>query len=66
MSVISLPGSGAMTAEQRRVFALADAEIVRAINDAKSAGVPQGLIVALLHGQAHRQTAEMMANSNEG
>lgn len=55
-----------MTPEQRRVFESADMEIVRAINNAKSAGVPQGLIVALLHGHAHWQTAEMMANSNEG
>lgn len=61
MSVIALPNSGAMTPEQRRVFKAADAAIAAAIDAAKEAGVPQGLIVALLHGHAHQQTAAMMA-----
>jgi hypothetical protein len=61
MSVISMPGTGAMTAEQRRTFEETDAAFVAAIDAAKTAGVPQGLIVALLHGHAHQQTAEMMA-----
>lgn len=34
-----------------------DASIVAAINAAKHAGVPQGLIVGLLHSYAHSQTA---------
>ena len=37
-----------------------DVAIVAAINAAKDAGVPQGLIVGLLHGFAHDQTARMM------
>ena len=61
MSVIAMPGTGAMTAEQRRVFEATDAAMVGAITAAKDAGVPQGLIVALLHGHAHQQTAAMMA-----
>ncbi len=56
-----MPGTGAMTAEQRRVFEATDAAFVAAIQAAKDAGVPQGLIVALLHGHAHQQTAAMMA-----
>ena len=61
MSVVAMPGTGAMTAEQRRVFEATDAAFVAAIQAAKDAGVPQGLIVALLHGHAHQQTAAMMA-----
>lgn len=59
--VIALQNSSFMSAEQRRVFDEIDASIVAAINAAKDAGVPQGLIVALLHGHAHQQTSEMMA-----
>jgi hypothetical protein len=61
MSVVAMPGTGAMTAEQRRTFEATDAAFVAAIQAAKDAGVPQGLIVALLHGHAHQQTAAMMA-----
>jgi hypothetical protein len=35
--------------------------IGKAIDAAKAAGLPQGLIVALLHGQAHSETAKMVA-----
>lgn len=37
-----------------------DAAIAKAIDAAKSAGLPQGLVVAILHGQAHAQTHEMV------
>ncbi|MBA5956254.1 hypothetical protein GIB64_02325 [Pseudomonas lactis] len=37
-----------------------DAAIAKAIDSAKSAGLPQGLVVAILHGQAHAQTHEMV------
>jgi hypothetical protein len=37
-----------------------DAAIAKAIAAAKSAGLPQGLVVAILHGQAHAQTHEMV------
>lgn len=37
-----------------------DAAIVAAINSAKDAGVPQGLIVGLLHSYAHAQTAAIL------
>lgn len=37
-----------------------DAAIVAAINAAKDAGVPQGLIVGLLHSYAHDQTADLL------
>ncbi|WP_392889697.1 hypothetical protein ACF6ZU_00165 [Pseudomonas migulae] len=38
-----------------------DTALVKAIDDAKAAGMPQGLLVALLHGQAHSQTAIMVS-----
>jgi hypothetical protein len=37
-----------------------DDAIVAAINAAKDAGVPQGLIVGLLHSYAHDQTAALV------
>ena len=57
-AVSALPG--AMTAEALRAFREFDSALCRAIDNAKGAGVPQGLIVALLFGQAHQQTSEMM------
>lgn len=39
-----------------------DAGIRQAIDAAKAAGLPQGLIVALLHGQAHSETARMVSD----
>ena len=36
-----------------------DESLRKAIGDAKAAGMPQGLVVALLHGQAHSETARM-------
>jgi hypothetical protein len=51
------------------------AEVVQAINDldagtrqaidaAKAAGLPQSLIVALLHGQAHSETARIVVSDS--
>lgn len=37
-----------------------DSAIAKAIGTAKAAGLPQGIIVAVLHGQAHSQTAIMV------
>ena len=38
-----------------------DSTIAKAINAAKAAGLPQGLIVSLLHGHAHCQTGIMVS-----
>lgn len=38
-----------------------DAGLRNAIDTAKAAGLPQGLIVALLHGQAYSETARMVS-----
>ena len=37
-----------------------DSAIAKAIDAAKTAGLPQGLVVAIFHGQAHVQTHEMV------
>lgn len=37
-----------------------DSAIAKAIDAAKAAGLPQGLIVAELHGHAHAQTYHMV------
>jgi len=37
-----------------------DATIAKAIDDAKAAGLPQGLVVSVLHGHAHAQTHNMV------
>lgn len=39
-----------------------DAAVAKALDDAKSAGLPQGLIVAILHGHAHAETCRMVIN----
>ena len=48
--------------EQTRAFVLLDETVVNALNAAKAAGVPQGLIVAILHGHALQETAQMMGD----
>lgn len=42
-----------------------DKAIADAVDAAKSAGLPQGLIVSLLHGHAHAQTYIMVSGSGE-
>lgn len=37
-----------------------DKAIADAVDAAKAAGLPQGLIVSLLHGHAHAQTHQMV------
>lgn len=37
-----------------------DAAIAKAIDAAKAAGLPQGLVVSVLHGHAHAQTHNMV------
>lgn len=41
-----------------------DFRIVAAVQDAISAGVPQGLIVGVLAGHTHQQTARMVDNAD--
>lgn len=39
-----------------------DASLIKAIDEAKAAGLPQGMIVALLHGHAHAETHKMISS----
>lgn len=38
-----------------------DAALVKAIDAAKAVGLPQGLLVGILHGHAHAETHKMVA-----
>ncbi|PJK33077.1 hypothetical protein CWC48_26695 [Pseudomonas sp. S10E 269] len=40
-----------------------DKAIADAVDAAKAAGLPQGLVVSLLHGHAHAQTHQMVTES---
>lgn len=53
------PG-GVVTRDQVAAFQAMEAQILEAIAAARTAGVPQGLIVAVLHGQAHMHTNIMI------
>lgn len=37
-----------------------DSALTKAIDAAKEAGLPQGLLVAILHGHAHAETRKMV------
>lgn len=37
-----------------------EAALIKAIDAAKEAGLPQGLLVAILHGHAHAETHRMV------
>jgi hypothetical protein len=39
-----------------------DASLVKAIDESKAAGLPQGMIVALLQGHAHAETLRLVTN----
>ena len=57
-SVLHLPEP--FSARQAAAFSSFGLAIETTIAAAKDAGVPQGLIVSLLHALAHRETAEML------
>jgi len=59
-TVVQLFPGGVVSLEQQEAMHELDREIAAAIDAAKSVGVPQALIVALLHGHAHTQTEMMM------
>jgi hypothetical protein len=37
-----------------------DTAVAKAVDEAKAAGLPQGLVVAILHGHAHAETHRMV------
>lgn len=46
--------------ELARQVAAMDNAIAKAIDAAKAAGIPQGLVVGILHGHAHAETHKMV------
>jgi hypothetical protein len=60
MSNVVKLGVGQIHPDTCRLVQELDADIASAIELAKSLNVPQGLIVAVLHGHAHCQTSEMV------
>jgi len=57
--IIQLETSGIMAHTMNHVREM-ESSIIKAIYQAKLADVPQGLIVAMLHGHATRETLEMV------
>lgn len=55
----AFPG-GVVSPDQVAALVSFDAQLVALIADAKGVGVPQGLIVATLHGHAHNETQMMI------
>ncbi|MCU1782872.1 hypothetical protein NTD80_08895 [Pseudomonas sp. 13B_2.1_Bac1] len=49
-----------MNQDINKALADLDSAIAKAVDAAKSAGLPQGILVAILHGQAHTETARMV------
>ncbi|NWA68048.1 hypothetical protein [Pseudomonas reactans] len=51
-----------MSQDINKVLADLDIAIAKAVDAARSAGLPQGIVVAILHGQAHAETARMVSS----
>ncbi len=49
-----------VSAEIKSAVAALDQALALSIDAAKAAGLPQGLIVSLLHGHAHAETHKMV------
>ncbi len=59
-SVAVLHAGGVVTRDQQHALVAMEKQILEAVSAAKDAGVPQGFIVAVLHGHAQVQTNTMM------
>ena len=63
MSTHQIHAGGIVSPEQKSFFEFADEVITRTIQDMKEAKIPQGLIVALLHGHTTVETINMMSEA---
>jgi len=61
--VAVLHAGGVVSRDQVEAFKAMEAQIIQAIAGAYAAGVPRGLVVALLHGQAHLHTSQMIGEA---
>lgn len=59
-NVSNLRGAISLSSEIVRVIRDTDAAIVEAINKARDAGIPQGMLTGMLHGYALGETARMI------
>jgi hypothetical protein len=59
-SVIRLHHALPLSPAINKAIADLDSVIATAIDTAKGDGLPQGLVVAVLHGHAHSETAKMV------
>lgn len=60
--IATLYPGGVVSPAQQRAFVSLDSTISQALTEAKNTGVPQGLIVALLHGHAAHETNIMVGD----
>lgn len=63
MSVSVIHPGGVVTRSQQEELTAMEANIIAAVASAKTAGVPQGLIVAVLHAHALIQTTKMIEDA---
>ena len=61
-TIHKLYAGGMVSPEQQATLIFNDDVITRCITDLKESGVPQGLIVALLHGHTTVETIVMMGD----
>ena len=61
-NVVTAFAGGVVSREQKRAFDVFGEEIANAIDRAKAEKVPQGLIVAILHGHDLQETLLMMSD----
>ena len=61
-TIHKLYAGGMVSPEQQAALIFHDDVISRCISDLKESGMPQGLIVAILHGHALRETINMMSD----
>lgn len=59
-NVSNLRGAISLSPEIVKVVRETDAAIVEAINKARAAGIPQGMLTGMLHGYALCETARMI------
>ena len=50
-----------VSADVARITSEFDTALRQAIDSARQAGIPQGIMVALLHGHAHSETTRMVS-----
>lgn len=63
LAIVPLASSNGVTPSMKRKTAEFEEKLVQLINDAKEEGIPQGIIVALLHAHDLQQTQQMIQDA---